>query len=142
MVIDNIKIKSKFNKAKDYISLVKRILGTPFDDFLENFENQVLAERSFEVLTQIMLDICTHIIAVSEVSAPSSYSDCMIKLGSLKILDDKDSLNYSQLIKMRNIIVHQYDTLNYSMLYEGLSELLKGFNSFQKKILAWLEKNN
>lgn len=141
MVINDIKIKQKFNMAKDYITLINSILELSLEEYLDNFENQVLAERSFEVLTQIILDVCTHIIAMSGISAPSSYSDCIIKLASLKILENDESIKYSKLIGMRNIIVHQYNTINHSLLYESLSILLHDFNNFQFKILKWLEKN-
>lgn len=141
MSINKMKIKEKFSRSKDYISLINKILESSEDDFIRNFENQVIAERSFEVLTQIMLDICTHIIAMSQTTSPTSYSDCMTKLGKINILNEERSLKYSTLIKMRNVIVHQYDTINLSMLYESLSDLLIDFDNFKKEILEWLEKN-
>lgn len=141
MSINKMKIKEKFSRSKDYISLINKILESSEDDFIRNFEHQVIAERSFEVLTQIMLDICTHIIAMSQTTSPTSYSDCMTKLGKINILNEERSLKYSTLIKMRNVIVHQYDTINLSMLYESLSDLLIDFDNFKKEILEWLEKN-
>lgn len=88
-----------------------------------------------------MLDICTHIIAMSQTTSPASYVDSMTKLGNIHILNKERSHKYSTLIKMRNVIVHQYDTINLSMLYESLSELLIDFGNFKKEILEWIEKN-
>ena len=77
MEINKLKIKDKFKKSKDYIVLIENIFKQDLDSFLVSFDNQVKAERSFEVLTQIMLDICTHIVASSDISPPTSYADCM-----------------------------------------------------------------
>lgn len=141
MEINKLKIKDKFKKSKDYIVLIENIFKQDLDSFLVSFDNQVKAERSFEVLTQIMLDICTHIVASSDISPPTSYADCMFKLGELKVFDTAAAKRFSDIVKMRNIIVHQYDSINYQILYEGLKVLLIDFKEFKEKILTWIENN-
>ena len=121
--------------------MIQDILKSSENEFKNNFESQVKAERSFEVLTQIMLDICTHIIAMSQTASPTSYSDCMIKLGKINVLNEKKAQNYSKLIKMRNIIIHQYDTIDLSILYGSLKDLLSDFDQFKVEILYWIENN-
>ena len=139
MNINKIRIKDKFNQSKGYISLIETILKSSMDDFISNFDNQVKAERSFEVITQIMLDVCTHIISVSQTTPPTSYSDCMIKLSTLGILNSDKSKNLSNLVKLRNIIVHQYDAIDNGLLYVSLKELLTDFKEFQVTILNWIQ---
>jgi uncharacterized protein YutE (UPF0331/DUF86 family) len=86
-----------------------------------------------------MLDICTHIISMSQISPPKSYADCMVKLGEMNIFETEQSRKFSNLIKMRNIIVHQYDSIDHSILYESLETLISDFKEFQDKILKWLD---
>lgn len=54
---------------------------------MNDLEHQLQAERLFEILAQIMLDVCTHIVANSNLSAPGSYADSMRKLVDLKIVE-------------------------------------------------------
>ena len=98
-----------------------------------------MAERIFEILSQVLLDICTHIIAHSEEPPPLTYSDCMKKLGKLKIITPQIAEKATSMIKMRNIIVHQYTDIDYILLYEGLCELHNDFPEFQKEILEWID---
>ena len=57
MEINKLKIKDKFKKSKDYIVLIENIFKQDLDSFLVSFDNQVKSERSFEVLSIIMIDI-------------------------------------------------------------------------------------
>ena len=41
---------------------------------------------------------------------------------------------------MRNIVVHQYGKIDYSLLFEGLCTLQKDFLEFQYQILEWVKK--
>ena len=98
-----------------------------------------MAERIFEILSQIILDICTHIIAHLKESPPQTYAECMKKLGILGILSTQTAEKATSLAKMRNIVVHQYGKINYILLFEGLRELHKDFPQLQNEVLAWIE---
>ena len=63
----------------------------------------------------------------------------MKKLGDMGILNPETSHDAISMIKMRNIVVHQYEKINYELLYEGLEQLYKDFLQFEKEILSWLD---
>ena len=105
----------------------------------DDIDLQLKAERIFEILSQILLDICTHIIAHSKEPPPQTYSDCMKKLGSLNIITPQTAEKAASMVKMRNIVVHQYTNINYNLLFEGLCELHQDFPLIQKEILAWID---
>ncbi len=77
MPIDPLLIEDKLNFSKRYLTVLKHILAKSEDLFLEDIDLQLQGERIFEILSQIMLDICTHIVANSNVAAPKSYAECM-----------------------------------------------------------------
>ncbi len=98
-----------------------------------------MAERIFEILSQIILDICTHIIAHVKESPPQTYAECMEKLGNLGIISPQTAQKSTTLVKMRNIVVHQYGKINYHLLFEGLCELHQDFPQYQDEVLAWID---
>ncbi len=140
MPLNHILIKEKYDHAKKYLVILRKILTNSTDVFISNFELQLEGERIFEVITQIILDICTHIVANSDVETPKSYSDCMQALNSLNILTKEKTERNISLIKMRNLIVHQYGIIDYEMLYQSLGTLERDFTSFKKDILRWIGK--
>ncbi|MFW9989012.1 MAG: DUF86 domain-containing protein [Candidatus Odinarchaeota archaeon] len=133
------RIREKFLTSKKYLNKLKTIIAESHENLENNLDLQLISERIFEVLSQLFLDICTHIISNSSEDPPESYTDCMKKLGKIGVIQPKTTEKTISLIKMRNIIVHQYGDINYRLLLEGLRELDKDFPQFEKEILEWIE---
>ncbi len=140
MPLNHILIKEKFDYTKKYLVILRKIITNPVDTFIDNLELQLEGERIFEILAQIMLDICTHIVANADIETPKSYSDCMSALNSLTIIPKEETEKYISLIKMRNLIVHQYGVIDYEILYQSLVTLERDFTNFRRHILIWFEK--
>lgn len=140
MTVNSDFLKEKLVYSKKYIERLRRIIEISKKEFLEDFSLQLQSERIFEVISQLMLDICTHIVAHSSETPPSSYSDCMNKLVNIGIIKEELSNNFINIIKMRNLLVHQYGTINLEILYVGLKRLDSDFGKFKEIILSWIKK--
>ncbi|HDZ17541.1 hypothetical protein LCGC14_0591120 [marine sediment metagenome] len=99
-------IREKLLSSKKYWSKLEEIIITTSDDLETDIDLQLKGERIFEILSQIILDICTHIIAHSKEPPPQTYSDCMKKLGKLDVITPLTAEKTISLVKMRNIVVH------------------------------------
>ena len=141
-MIDFLWIREKLLSSKKYWPKLMEIISKTCDVLENDVDLQLKAERIFEIFSQILLDICTHIIAHSKEPPPQTYSKCMEKLGKLGIIKPKTVEKATSLIKMRNFIVHQYSNIDYNILFEGLRELHKDFPQFQEEILIWIDSQN
>lgn len=141
MPINTIKIQEKLNSATIYINVLKKLNKLTITEFESDFESQLQAERIFEVLSQIILDVCTHIVSNTVNKPPNTYSECINKLVDLKILNKEHLMTFTNIIKMRNVIVHQYSSINLEYVFTALSSLIKDFKLFRNIILNWIEKN-
>ncbi|MFO8017786.1 MAG: hypothetical protein R6U96_04070 [Promethearchaeia archaeon] len=63
MKVDFSWIRQKFLSSKKYWKIWENITAQSIKTLEKDTELQLIAERLFEILTQILLDICTHIIA-------------------------------------------------------------------------------
>ena len=133
------RIREKFLNSKKYLNRVKSLLKKKAEELENDLDLQLISERSFEILSQTLLDICSHIIANSIEGPPESYADCMKKLGQLEIIQKETAQKMTELVKMRNIIVHQYGTISYKLLLDGLDELYQDFPQFEREILSWIQ---
>ncbi len=140
MPINRVLIEEKMNNSKKYLNSLKKLLDNPDETFLSDLDMQLKGERLFEVLAQIMLDICTHIVANTDIETPASYADCMKALEKLGIFSKENSTTFISIVKLRNLIVHQYGIIDHQMLFSSLKKLEKDFVLFQNGILEWLEK--
>ena len=142
MAINSDFLKEKLVYSKKYLERLRRITEISEEAFLDDFSLQLESERIFEVISQLMLDICTHIIAHSSETPPSTYSECMKKLVGVGVINEDDSPKFIKIVKMRNLLVHQYSVIDQGMLYAALKMLVTDFIHFKNKILSWVEKQS
>lgn len=138
-MIDTFWIREKLLSSKKYWPILEEIISKTSEDLEKDVDLQLKAERIFEILSQILLDICTHIIAHTQEPPPQTYAECMKKLGNLGIITPQTAEKATSMVKMRNIVVHQYGNINYHLLFNGLCELHEDFSQFQKEILVWID---
>lgn len=63
----------------------------------------------------------------------------MQKLGEMRVIDLDTAERSVLMIKMRNLIVHRYEVIDYDILYQGLKEFHSEFIQIQNDIMKWLE---
>jgi len=139
MVVDKLFIIEKLNSSGKYLVSLKKLLHQPSSEFCQDIDSQLKGERIFEILVQNMIDVCTHVVAHSTEPAPPTYGDCMLALSRLKVIHQDFAEKCVKIVKMRNLITHQYDVINHAILYEGLQALQLDFVRFQKAVLSWLQ---
>ena len=139
-MIDGKIIKEKFIFTNKYINKVYNIVeNTTIEEFKRNTDNQIIAERSFEVICVSIIDVCTLIMSSQSV-LPGSYAECIDILGEKEIISIPLAQRLADAVRMRNFIVHQYEKIDYELLYNSLSILLNDFNLFKEEISAWLDQ--
>jgi uncharacterized protein YutE (UPF0331/DUF86 family) len=111
--IDRKLIKQKFIDVQPYLKRIKQTLKLSLEEFDKNTDEQLITQRLFEIIYQTILDVCTHISVNSKYGVPESYQDCISNLSRLKILKDIDKRRFQLLMKMRNLIVHQYSKIEW-----------------------------
>ncbi len=141
-MIDATWVREKFLSSKKYWTKLSDIISKTSDDLESDLDLQLTAERIFEILTLLILDICTHIIAHVKESPPQTYAECMKKLSNIGVISEETVELATSLVKMRNIVVTQYGKINYNLLFEGLRELSEGFPVYQDEVLKWVESQD
>jgi uncharacterized protein YutE (UPF0331/DUF86 family) len=137
-------IKDKFVHSQKYLEEVKRVLEIPLAEYLADLDVQLKAERLYEILTQAILDVCTHVISREKADdPPKNYGECMIILEKIGILDKKkgEGVRFQSMIKMRNFIVHDYARIDNKIVYTSLKDLVDDFALFQRRVLDWFSGN-
>jgi uncharacterized protein YutE (UPF0331/DUF86 family) len=135
----NKKILQKFFSAKRYWEMIKSISSMNVESLKDNLDAQLKAERLFEILIQIIIDICSQITENSAGKSLEPNSECLKKLNNLGIISSELAEKGINLIKKRYIIMYQYGNINYAVLSKDLKKLRKFFIQFQNAILKWIE---
>ena len=104
---------------------------------LEEFENswglQRICERSLQVMIEVIIDVSDRLVALEMRGPCSSAREVIEELVNLGILKSADP--YAKMVGFRNVIVHRYDAVNPSLLYEFATTRMQDFQRFKEEVL-------
>jgi uncharacterized protein YutE (UPF0331/DUF86 family) len=82
---------------------------------------------------QIVIDLSCHLVSEKNLGAPATYAECVDLLRRARILDDHLADAISGMVGLRNILVHEYISVDPGRLYE-LLDRLDNFRRFAEQI--------
>jgi uncharacterized protein YutE (UPF0331/DUF86 family) len=100
--------------------------------FVNDWVLRSMAERALQVAAELMIDIAERIIALKGAGPVASAGDAIRKLTELKVLLADDS--YLDIIRFRNLLVHQYEEINPDMLFDLAKNRLGNFRKFRDEV--------
>jgi len=86
---------------------------------------------------QLCVDIASHLVAQSNERAPATMGESFSILAKLKIIDDDTALKLRKTVGFRNLAVHNYDEINWAIVYSICKKDLPVFQSFAKMVMQY-----
>lgn len=108
------------------------------DRFVAEENLYLKAERCLQLCLQAILDIGTHIIAAESLGRPAGYEDVVPALGGAGIIAPDLVERLAGIAGLRNILVHDYLTVDHGTLFDDLSGGLPDFEAFAKAIEVYM----
>lgn len=84
---------------------------------------------------QICVDIGAHLIAGLEIPPPGTMGETFDLLAQEGILSKELATNLKKAVGFRNIAVHNYETINWHIVYSIVKNHLDDFNAFAKIVV-------
>jgi len=126
-------IQRKFTLLdKHLLELQKHLKDVNFSTFKNDWELRCMAERSLQVMVEIVIDIAERIIAIENAGPTATSTEALEKLEKLGVI--KSAQSYGNMIKFRNFIVHQYEEIDPEIVFNIAKNQLDKFRSFRDEI--------
>lgn len=131
-------IRKRLNKLDEYLSILRRLQGYTFEEFIENPEKYGSVERFLHLAIEAVTDMGNHVIAELELGVVNSYGDIPT------ILDEKGYLNpvlkdkWIRMIGFRNTLVHEYTDIDRQIVYEVLQNGLNDLEELRRVFAQFL----
>ncbi len=84
---------------------------------------------------QICVDIGAHIIAGLEIPPPGTMGETFDLLAQEGVLSKELAINLKKAVGFRNIAIHNYETINWHIVYNIVKNHLEDFNAFAKIVV-------
>lgn len=126
-------IQRKLALLDEQVSQLKSTLAeVSYAEFKASWANRCVAERALQVAVEIMIDVAERIIALEGAGPVASASEAMERLVQLKVL--ATPAPYVDMVRFRNLIVHQYEKIDPALLFDLATRRLDDFRTFRDEI--------
>jgi len=110
-LVDRSLIGRKLSEMEIYYDQIKEYAGISLNAYKSEWKTQRIIERTFQVLIELCIDIANHIISDEGLRMSTGYADTFRVLMENGIIGKELCKSMEKMAKFRNIIVHQYDTI-------------------------------
>lgn len=86
---------------------------------------------------QISIDIGSHIISTTNQPLPQTMGDIFTKLHELGAISQETNERLRKAVGFRNIVVHNYEAINWEIVYAICQNSLRDFRQFAQEICRY-----
>ena len=112
--------------------LKKSLDKISFSDFAGSWEKRSMTERALQVSVEIIIDVAERIIAIEGAGPVATAAEAIETLVNLNVL--KSTQPYVDMVRFRNLIVHQYEEIDPAILFDLATKRLDDFRKFRNEI--------
>lgn len=102
----------------------------------DDVDLQDILSVNLERAVQIAVDLAVHALAARNVTAPKTMAEAFLVLQSLGLLSHPCALHMSKAVGFRNIAVHEYESIDWDIVFAIATRHLDDFRKFAAEILA------
>lgn len=138
MVNQNI-IKSKINHIEINLQRLKEKQNITFDELKNNIDLQDIILHNLQLSIQSCIDIASHIISDQGWTVPDTLAGLFGILLEHKVISRELSEKMRKMVGFRNIVVHEYESIDLNKVYKILKEDIKDIYSFLREICIYVK---
>ncbi|GAB4117604.1 MAG: type II toxin-antitoxin system toxin [Candidatus Caldatribacteriota bacterium] len=138
-MVDKILIMRKLTELENYINQIQEYSNITVKEYSQDWKIQRIIERTLQMMIELCVDIANHVIADEKFRVPTNYSDTFKVLEEAQIISKRQYEKMKKMAQFRNIVVHQYDKIDETIVVNILRQNLKDFLQYRDSILKILK---
>ncbi len=129
----------RYNRFRKAINLLEELSKKNFEDIVGDYLVLSSLERNIQVAVEFAIDLANYMLAESGVEIPDTYKDIISKVGKLCKIDQNLIEDIRGIVGLRNIIVHLYADINYSIILDELDDIIAALFTFVSELLKCIK---
>ena len=125
-------IENKVSLIKKYLKILQRYQKYSKKEIVKNVDIRGATERYLYLVVQATIDLAGAIISFKNLRKPTTMSENFYILNEEKIINSDLAEMLIKMTGFRNVIVHDYEEINYDIIYDVLKNRLKDIEKFLK----------
>lgn len=138
-MVDKELLSFKLQELERYLAQLKKHQGVTADLIEKDLDQAWIIQHGLQLCIQVVLDIGNHLLAEAGVSI-NEYADIFMELARLNIIPEDYALSIRGMAGLRNLLVHEYSTLDMDKLVDALNNRLDDFSKFGAYVVEYIEQ--
>ncbi len=127
-------IENKISSVRKYLKILQRYKGYKKEEIEGDIDIRGAVERYLYLAVQSAIDLAEAVIAYKGFRKPTTMSEAFDILNEERLIPAKLTNELVKMVGFRNIITHDYEKLDYKIVYNVLQNGRKDIESFLKRI--------
>ncbi|MBW4512433.1 MAG: DUF86 domain-containing protein [Scytonematopsis contorta HA4267-MV1] len=136
--IDKVIVAKRLALITRYLSSLKKFEGQSLEEYLSNFETQMVVERLIQLMTQAAIDINEHILSSINPGNSTTNFEAFIEIGKYDIINPGLAKQLAPSAGLRNRLVHEYDDIDSSQVFLAINFALSQYPLYVQQISTYL----
>ncbi len=139
MTLNEKSIRLRLRKLEQYIGELEKQQHLTLDEFTDDYTAQLATERALQAAIETCTDISSHLVSTYGLGQPQSQRDLFQSLANAGYLDADYANTMSDMVSLRNRLVHLYWDVDVEQIYSYLQAdlvFLERFRDFCLELLA------
>lgn len=133
-------LENKLSLTGKYLSILDNFKEYSRDTVETDLVIRGAVERYLYLVAQSAIDLAEAVISYKKLRKPTTMSESFYILGEEKFIDSELVQEMAKLVGFRNIMAHDYDRVNYDIVYDILQFRLKDIEAFLESVRKIIEE--
>jgi uncharacterized protein YutE (UPF0331/DUF86 family)/predicted nucleotidyltransferase len=138
-MIDRRRVEHLVNYVQEMLNRLQIQGGKGFEEFAEDFQAVDASLYELQTMLEAISDIAMHVVAGANLGSPNSRPEAIEMLAKSGIIPEELAEKISQAVRMRNVIVHHYPSVNLHTVYDVIQSDLGDIVDFCAEIANYLD---
>jgi len=139
-MVDKALLLRKLAELERNLEQIREYSNITIEQYSSDWKVQRIIERTLQIMIETCVDISGHIISDKGYRIPKSYADTFRILYEENILEKELFEIMEKMAKFRNIVVHNYDEVDASIVVNILKGHLGDFLTYKNAIINILKE--
>ncbi len=133
-------IANKIESLRRCLMRVEQRCPTDLDELLSDLDAQDVLTLNLSRAVQICVDIALHILSASNQTVPQTMAGAFTGLADEGVISADIAEKMQKAVGFRNIAIHEYEKMNWAIVYAIATERLSDFKVYAQRISHLLEE--
>lgn len=134
--MDKLIIAQKLESIRRCLERVASRCPTSADALANDIDAQDIVVLNVSRAVQLCVDIASHIVADTQRPAPATMGEAIEELHLLGAIDRETATRIRKAIGFRNIATHNYEAMNWAIVYAVCTTGLADFKTFTRQVAS------